>query len=172
MMYEVPRRVHRPPIAHLAMAVIVNGLVIMICPTILIILTAGSAIRIFIGVGVAFLLVAAYFILLASQIRVITTPEGIEYRQVGYGVKSSWDNIDRILTVKSGIVEREGLLLKEPNLEPSWWYRLVPDRHKEHRGRFIPFTPLMPNWRGGSLGLDIRQYAPHLFDEEDAEFSE
>lgn len=100
----------------------------------------------------------------AIQIRLIISPAGIEYYQVGYSVKTTWDNIARIGKIPTGRIMAEGLILSEPALFVSSWLARV--KYIQTRGKLIPLSSFKRNWKASELGQNIKKYAPRLFVEE------
>ncbi len=97
----------------------------------------------------------------AIQIRLVTSPEGIEYYQVGYSVRTTWDNLAQIGAIPAGRIMVEGLILREPALFVDKWLAGV--KYIQTRGQLIPLSLFKRNWLDSELGEDIRKYAPHLF---------
>ena len=164
----VPHRVHRPPPRQLLIAVAINAAVLLMCFGPLVIILAGGLARGLWLFALSFGVMAAYFLFLASRVRFVTSPEGIDYHQFGYHISASWEDVEAVVKVQRGIAEREGLRLREAARTTSFWYRLfrnMGSAKERQRNHFIPLTPLMRDWRASSLGRDIRQYAPHLFDD-------
>lgn len=164
--HSPPRRIHRPSLAQLLRVMLVTGFILILCPSGLVFLVAEE------GIGIIFMIVVfvtqlmLYFLFVSSRIRVITSAEGIEYHQLGWRIKSAWADVDSIRTIKFGVSEREGLMLADASIELGWMHRFFARgsaAERDLRKRFIPFTPLLRNWRKEALGRDIQQYAPHLF---------
>lgn len=103
----------------------------------------------------------------AVRARIITSPAGIEHRQVLYTIHAPWIGVLRIGDIPIGRHGRtvEGLILVEPASPSSkpirWWQGYWQMRNK------IPLEDFDRNWREGPLGDDLRRYAPHLFAEGD-----
>jgi hypothetical protein len=97
----------------------------------------------------------------AIQIRLVISPNGIEYYQVGYGVRTSWDNVARIGEIPAGLIMAEGLILYEPALFVGKLFSGV--KYIQTRGQVIPLSLFKRDWVDSELGQQIKRYAPHLF---------
>ena len=112
-----------------------------------------------------FVVIVSFFAILmaysAIQIRLVISPEGIEYYQVGYSVKTTWSNVARVGEIPAGRIMAEGLILHEPALFVDNWLSGV--KYIQTRGKLIPLSLFKRDWLDSNLGQDIRKYAPHLF---------
>ena len=111
---------------------------------------------------VALLLVtAALFTLrLGSTVRLEVGPTGITYYQVGYTLRSTWENVVRVQPIAFG----EGLVLRTSGLaQQGHMARLARLNRQDY---LIPLTPFGWWWRDAELGRDLLTYAPHLFQPE------
>jgi hypothetical protein len=97
----------------------------------------------------------------AVQIRLVISPEGIEYYQVGYSVRTSWSNVARIGEIPAGRIMAEGLILYEPALFVDKLLSGV--KYIQTRGQVIPLSLFKRDWVDSELGHEIKKYAPHLF---------
>jgi len=97
----------------------------------------------------------------AIQIRLVVSPEGVEYYQVGYSVKTTWDNVARVGEIPAGRIMAEGLILYQPALFVDSWLAGV--KYIQTRGKLIPLSLFKRDWFESELGQDIKKYAPHLF---------
>lgn len=97
----------------------------------------------------------------AVQIRLVISPDGIEYYQVGYSVRTSWENVARIGEIPAGRIIVEGLILYEPALTVDKLFSGV--KYIQTRGQVIPLSLFKRDWLNSKLGQDIGKYAPHLF---------
>jgi hypothetical protein len=113
------------------------------------------------------------FVAVGWQSRLVLTHEGIAHHQLGYTVRSSWQN----LTHLSLEPRAEGLYLAEsgtrskllraaasaaaPTLASA--RSVVGDVHALREGRFIFLAPFMSHWKRGPLRDDVMRCAPHLF---------
>ena len=107
------------------------------------------------------LLIAAFFLYMVYYTRLKVSPEGIEYFQLGYRLKTTWENIERIGMVPTGMQTAEGLILRESALQGKALGRKNLERNRLDRA--IPLTFFQPRWREGGLGEEIKRFAPHLF---------
>ncbi len=167
-----PQRIHRPPFRQLLIVMSVTGFVLILCPSALVLLLSENSLYSVFVIALFVVQLMAYFLLVSSRIRVVTSAEGIEYHQLGFRIKSAWEDVEAIRTVNMGLGEREGLMLSNPSVEVGWWHRMFmrgSPSQRDLRKHFIPFTPLMRHWRHNALGRDIQQYAPHLFTAEHLE---
>jgi hypothetical protein len=108
------------------------------------------------------------FILVVYYTRLWVSPEGVEVRQLGWRVATTWDNILELRMERYA----EGLVLRNPlagrgqwalrlgTLIPGWYkaaqYELV------KKGLWFPLDPFAWYLRHGDLAAQIRQYAPAL----------
>ncbi|NJN80105.1 MAG: hypothetical protein HC797_06350 [Anaerolineales bacterium] len=105
-----------------------------------------------------FALLTAYS---AIQIRLVVSPEGVEYYQVGYSVKTTWDNVARVGEIPAGRIMAEGLILYQPALfVDSWacWRKIYTNTWQINS--FVAFQTRLVRkrtWTGH------KKYAPHLF---------
>lgn len=104
--------------------------------------------------------VAAYFFYMAYHIRLEVSPEGIEYFQMGYHLKTTWDNVERVGMIPMGLLMAEGLILRESALQGKMLGRKNLERNRLDRA--VPLTLFQPWWRENGLGEEIKRYAPHL----------
>jgi hypothetical protein len=122
---------------------------------------AGQIIGLALMIGIDLL-----FILYIVNVRIITTPEGIEYFGIGYWIRANWIDLVRVerpwwfyLFVRS-IQNPDRLLFQRATiLGPSWltnFFRVANSKYIINVGGFDPY------WRESKLGDDIRRYAPQL----------
>ncbi len=97
----------------------------------------------------------------AVQIRLVISPKGVEYYQVGYSVRTSWDNVARIGEIPAGRIMAEGLILYEPALFVDKLFSGV--KYIQTRGQVIPLSLFKRDWINSELGQEIKKYTPHLF---------
>lgn len=110
------------------------------------------------------IMISALAILMAYssvQIRLIVSPEGIEYYQVGYSVCTTWNNLAKIGEIPAGRIMVEGLILHEQALFVDKWLAGV--KYIQTRGKVIPLSLFQRDWRNSELGQEIKKYGPHLF---------
>jgi hypothetical protein len=107
------------------------------------------------------LLAAALFTLrLGSTVRLEVGPTGIAYYQVGYTLRSTWENVVRIQPIAFG----EALVLRTSGLANHG--RMARMARLNRQDYLIPLTPFGWWWRDAELGRDLLTYAPHLFQPE------
>lgn len=97
----------------------------------------------------------------AIQIRLVISPGGVEYYQVGYSVRTTWDNVARIGEMPAGRITAEGLILREPALYVDRLFSGV--KYIQTRSQLIPLSLFKRDWVDSELGQEIKKYAPHLF---------
>jgi hypothetical protein len=108
------------------------------------------------------------FVFLVRYTRLSLSPGGLEVRQLGYRLKTTWDNIQEIRLDRGceGLVLREPmkgggvLALKTGFLLPVWYRSWQVDLVS--RGVWIPLEPFSWHFRHGDLLEEIRRYAPGL----------
>ncbi len=97
----------------------------------------------------------------AIQIRLVISPEGVEYYQVDYSVKTTWNNVARVGEIPAGRIMVEGLILYESAIFVDSWLSGV--KYIQTRGKLIPLSLFKREWLDSELGQNIKKYAPHLF---------
>ncbi len=95
--------------------------------------------------------------------KLILTVEGVEYRTLDYSMSTTWENVHAIGLVGHGNNRSKGLLLREPptrrhGVLDKLTRITLPDKAIPLVGFGSP--------RYGPLSRDLKQYAPHLFDED------
>lgn len=96
-----------------------------------------------------------------GQVRLVISPDGIEFYPMAGRIVTSWSNVKRIGWLPYSRGSTEGLVLRETAFQGSrFWNRLslLPSSD-----RFIPLSQFDPWWQEGPIGRDIQRYAPHLF---------
>lgn len=122
---------------------------------------------------------AAFMLLLTGimwQSRLVLTPDGIVHHQLGYSVRSTWANVQK-LDLSQG---NQSLILTEPGTTsillrvstkliggttPTIGEGVFGDLDLLGEGRVIVLAPFMAHWKRGPLRNDLLRWAPHLFDE-------
>jgi hypothetical protein len=110
---------------------------------------------------------------LAIYNQLTVTDEGLDFRRIGYRIRTTWGNIERMTYAQFGYAQGDILVLREPQvsvhkrLAVLWNEGRLLERNKEFAplGKTIPLFLLDPKWRTGKLGQEVRCYAPHLFEE-------
>jgi len=89
----------------------------------------------------------------------IISPQGIRYTTFGYKLFVGWSNVKRM-----GKIARNGLegvyVSAQPN-EVQTWMGGTPTTEKEF---FVPLGIFSKKWQETVIGEQIKQYAPHLFE--------
>ena len=123
-----------------------------------------------------------------SKTSLITSPEGIEYRGMGFRVFTDWENVERVDIIPLSRYSTEPKHTETVKLieEKAPWLKKLeqqfPENHQEclvlrksvryeknrfarrmirNETQFIPMNEF-PWWRNGALGQDILKYSPHL----------
>jgi hypothetical protein len=114
------------------------------------------------------------FIGVLWQSRLVLTHEGIAHHQLGYTVRSTWQNLEALSLERRA----ESLYLHEPGTRskllrgssnlvgaatPGRANSVVGDTAALSQGRLIFLAPFMSHWKRGPLQEDLRRCAPHLF---------
>jgi hypothetical protein len=107
----------------------------------------------------------APFVAITWHSRLVLTEQGIAHHQLGYTVRSTWQNL-QALSLNPG-----ALLLKEPGTRSAllrWSSKLAggviaSDAKALGEGRLIVLAPFMAHYRRGPLRADLQRCAPHLF---------
>jgi hypothetical protein len=94
-------------------------------------------------------------------IRIVVSPSGIEYHQLGYSFQAPWVNTAKIIPATAGAVQVEALLI--PGITVRGSTLLANLNGMRPRGA-VPLSRFGRDWRTRPLGDAIRQYAPYLFD--------
>jgi len=96
-----------------------------------------------------------------SPERIIISSKGVEYYGISFSFKTGWENLESIISHRDIFGKYEGLIVDVGEID------LI-----ERRIRIMPVKILIPlssfedNWRVSELGQQIKQYAPHLFEQE------
>jgi hypothetical protein len=117
----------------------------------------------------AFALVTAIFApfnAVAWQSRLVLTEQGIAHYQLGYTVRSTWQNL-KALSLTPGA---EALHLNEPGTQSAllrWSSKLAggvvaSDAKALGEGKLIVLAPFMAHYRRGPLREDLMRCAPQL----------
>lgn len=116
------------------------------------------------------------------QVRLVLTPAGIVYHNLGYRVVAPWANVAGVGVIASGSSSYEGLLLRQASTETDPWLNagikaspllaligaftgrfVTRVGSPDDLGNGIPVGLFDPNWQDNALGATIRRYAPHAF---------
>jgi hypothetical protein len=108
----------------------------------------------FYGMGV----LTAY---VASRTRLVLSPQGLEYRSLGYSIACDWGNVESIGRARYRRSESvDSLLLREPALRRHGPFGLLVWLYA--RSDAIPLEQFGSS-RHGPLSRDLKRYAPHLY---------
>ncbi|MEM7590161.1 MAG: hypothetical protein AAF383_01325 [Cyanobacteria bacterium P01_A01_bin.83] len=98
------------------------------------------------------------FILGTTTSKIVTSPEGVELHQFGFCAKTTWNNVYKIDSFKSGMVSGYALYLHQPAKD---FFKLFPS---------IPVANsiMIPLYKyrfdeGSPLGQELLKYKPGLF---------
>ncbi|MBI5935246.1 MAG: hypothetical protein HY867_16215 [Chloroflexi bacterium] len=90
---------------------------------------------------------------------IILSEKGIEYNSFGYVVGVKWESMKRLGFRWDDNYRSTGVFASEYSVTKKIW---SPNMFKEV---FIPLSKFSNNWRDSDLGQQIKQHAPHLFEE-------
>lgn len=118
---------------------------------------------------VAVILIMALLIFLSPLviIKLVVSPESIEYSDGFTRISVPWTQVERIGKHDFGLRSVEGLILKQPALTYTMWARpmgwFITLSFGKDFARFINVSLFEANWPAGVIGQEIRKYAPDLF---------
>jgi len=133
----------------------------------------GALILLDLGAAVALAIVRTELIL---------SSEGIIFHGIGYGVRTSWENVQQFGEIWAGNRLQQGLLLRDSGLEVSPWLqtligiqpalrvaailggRYIRSSSLKGYDQLIPVTFFDPDWKNGAIGATVRHEAPWVFD--------
>lgn len=106
--------------------------------------------------------------LLFSYLKV--SPDGIEYRYwPSYGVRCSWDSVERLGEHRSFGLFRSDVLYLERAEPVGWQINVTLRRRLGLKTQYIVPLTGISGWPRGKLAEDLRQYIPHLLEGKTAE---
>ena len=115
-----------------------------------------------IAIAILYLLVAA-FIYACQTVRIVTSPNGISYYNMGvYAIHSTWENIDRIDLVDFRLLGKQRCILLKDGAKLGLWTDIAWAVSREQRGRTIPIPRFYGYGKYDELVQDIKRYAPHV----------
>ncbi len=97
--------------------------------------------------------------------RIIVSKQGIVWHSTGFTLQASWEDVQKISYRVYGFSLQEGLAVRRLSVHinnfgvgylPNPW-QIPPFRP------FIPLSCFLDHWRDSELGDEIKQHAPHLF---------
>jgi hypothetical protein len=109
--------------------------------------------------GPIWLLGGIAFLVTAAKTSLILSSKGLDYSNGFFQMSGKWEDAESI-TLKAG---REILTLRESRFEASRWLKW--NYWSGSIRRLIPLSVFGRDWRGDSLGEDLRRFAPALFAE-------
>ncbi len=93
---------------------------------------------------------------------------GIEYHRLGLTFHAKWENTREINIHWFAPFEQEGIFINSDLIQITEWWQ---GSYKAYGGwsqrAFIPLSKFSDNWRDSELGRQIKQYAPHLLEQEE-----
>ena len=115
------------------------------------------------GIYGSFILLTSFKNIVSEKI--VISDKGIEYHRLGLTFNIKWENIEEINTHWSVPFKQEGLYI-DPDLIriTEWWSGSYKAYGGWGRKAFIPLSKFSEDWRNSQLGQQIKQYAPHLFE--------
>jgi hypothetical protein len=92
---------------------------------------------------------------------------GIEYHRVGLTFHAKWENVREIKIYWFIPFEQEGIFI-DPDLIriTEWWLGSYKGFGGWSQKSFIPLSKFSISWRDSEFGQQIKQHAPHLFEQE------
>ncbi len=100
---------------------------------------------------------------------VVVNQDGITYHSSLSTIKASWSSVEKAKTGQWWLFKPEGLIVGTPEIKmrsiiSSASLRIFQSFMKSKY--FIPLSCFSDNWRDSELGQQIKQYAPHIFEQE------
>ena len=115
-----------------------------------------------IAIAILYLFVVA-FIYTCQTVRIVTSPSGISYYNMGmYAIHSSWENIDRVDLVDFWLLGKQRCILLKNGAKLAPWTDIALGVSREQRGRTIPIPRFYGFGKYNELVQDIKRYAPHV----------
>lgn len=101
----------------------------------------------------------------ADRVFIAISPQGIEYKSIGFSIRTGWDNIESIGKVPGASIDPQGngLVLRKPAMKVSTWMLWYKGQlEKQGFDRTIPLFVFVPNWRENEVWGAIKHYAPQI----------
>jgi len=115
-----------------------------------------------VAMAILYLLVTA-FLYACQTLRIVTSPNGISYYNIGlYTIHSSWNNIDRIDLVNFRLLGKQRCIILRNGVKLGLWTDMALAVSREQRGRIIPIPKFSGFGKYEELVQDIKRYAPHV----------
>ncbi len=114
------------------------------------------------AIAILYLLVVA-FIYACQTVRIVTSPNGISYYNMGiYAIHSSWENIDRVDLVDFRLLGKQRCIILRNGVKLGPWAGIAWVVTQAQRGRIIPIPRNNGFGKCGSLMQDLKRYAPNV----------
>jgi hypothetical protein len=95
--------------------------------------------------AVLLFLILAFPILSLILVRLVISPSGIEYHEIGFTLHADWADVSRIQKGRSRYGVWEDLIVDHPAVEAVFWLRpFLRIGYMDHR---IPMLRFRPDWR-------------------------
>ncbi len=164
-----PRRIYRVRPLRMAAAVGVPALFAIALLGVSLLTTEPAERSALAVAGIIMVMVAAGLFPLVWYPKLLVSPSGIEIRQVGWSIRTTWDNVEAVELSPPG----EGLLLRAPLTGRGAWAlrvgRIIPAWYTPEQarlvaeGRWFPLSPFGWWLRHGDLLAELKRHAPGLF---------
>jgi hypothetical protein len=94
----------------------------------------------------------------------VISENGIKYNTALNKTKANWSDVEKISPFPWWFFKTDGLFVIQPEFRSkSLSFSSLFDKSWMNKRRFIPLGIFSENWRDSVLGQQIKQYAPHLF---------
>jgi hypothetical protein len=109
------------------------------------------------------LLITSAFMYSLSALRIVVSPTGISYHNMGlYSIYSTWDNIDRVGLIDFRKFGAQRCIILKKGQKLGWWTNLAWAISREQRGYLIPVSD-WKNWeKSEELIAEIKMYIPSI----------
>jgi len=99
---------------------------------------------------------------------ITVSQDGIMYHSMYSTIKANWTNVETVKIGRWWLFKLQGLILDNPEVKMRSFVSSVSLRISRSfisSKRFIPLSCFSDNWRDSELGQQIKQHAPHLFEQ-------
>jgi hypothetical protein len=103
-------------------------------------------------------LIGIYFIQVARQTKLIVSETGIIYQNIGFSVQVNWSQLNKVETKFFGRSFVEAITFQDARIKAIIHRNLF----SPIRGKFIPISIFVDNWRDHPIGSVIKKHAPHI----------